>query len=607
MPEIHSDQYLVPAPGGRVVTSLKDARAGSLRPGDTLLLRDMSTVAPSHLWSTTPSRGRWRLRLYELSDGQAGRLLMINERDKAGPESPVPPLWELPLDLSGWYAIWFGVPRIELKPLLGPTGIGGVDAALDNDPAFVHVEPQRGTRKGRLMGPVDVEIMCYWKCAPLDGRTLRLQVPYGTFSSFPWGLVRGSLSAIRLVRLSEEQADAYRRDIRDRATKRALVVNDGFSHYWSFARKGTPDIDARFAQQYRDSDVKALIFQGPATGTTHWPSKLAPIAGEDVTPDGWKSLRLGDRRAHDYLRWACDNGQEGFAVLSRLCRSAGLELHASLRMNLFFSATSIFGSAFDALLNGRVWLEHPEYRNPDSTSWDYAHPQVRQFILDLMMEMAGNYDVDGFSMDFTRWPPIADPRRHDFDVLTSFVLEARQRLNEIARRKGRKLQLSAMVVEGDHAYLTLLQQKIDLEAWLKSGALDFVCVQAWDQEPFLAMGSKYNVPHYAIQDVRSIRAPWLQDPEWQQDDRPDEDPVPGEELEDAPHLNTILDPLEYDEIALKGLREGAEGICIVNNFLGWRSTGRLGHTDEMQERLRTGQVWGQEVGPSIRILYDERA
>lgn len=136
------------------------------------------------------------------------------------------------------------------------------------------------------MGPHDVEIMCYWKCAALDGRSLRLRIPYGTFISFPWGLVRGSLSALRLVRLSDQQADAYRRDVRDPKTKKVYIPSDGFSHYWTAGRPGTADIDQRYAQQYRDSDVKGLIFQAPATAVTHWPSRLAPVAGDDVPPMG---------------------------------------------------------------------------------------------------------------------------------------------------------------------------------------------------------------------------------------------------------------------------------------------------------------------------------
>lgn len=69
----------------------------------------------------------------------------------------------------------------------------------------------------------------------------------------------------------------------------------------------------------------------------------------------------------------------------------------------------------------------------------------------------------------------------------------------------------------------------------------------------------------AIQDQDSFNTPggYRDDPEWQQEeeDRPDEDPLPGEEFKEEPHLNNCLDP---NTGFLDGYRLGVDGVALVN-------------------------------------------
>jgi hypothetical protein len=602
---VNNTDYMTPAPGGRVFHSLAQARATTPKAGDVVLIRDMGEIAPSHIYSGDTDSGKWSLRTYHLADGQSGRLLLANRRVPAEDLLYLPEEFEIRLHLPGWYAIWAGVPLVDLAPTITFT-FGGVDLALDTDPAFVSVEPERGTRLGKIMGPMNVEVTCYWKCAKLDGRSLRVRVPYGTYLSLPWGMVRASLSCLKLVRLSEQQIEGYESDISNPKTKRVIVVNDGFSAYWAAGEPGK-GIDGRFPQQYGASDVKMYFLQTPSTGVASWPSKVTDLLGEDVTKQQWKLLRLGDRRAYEYFQWAVKNHQEGFRVASALCRTSGLQFHASLRMNLFFRNEKTTGQAVEELLNGPFWWSHPELRKPGSVQLDYGQPKVREYVLAILMELATNYDEDGVNLDFTRWPPIADPARDNFSLLTNFIAETRRRLDVVASRKNRKLALSAMVVDGYHARrngrpMSLEEQKIDLEAWLASGTLDFICVEAWDHSKHLALAKRFHTPYYAIQDQESIKVPGghLDDPDWLVEGHRDHDPLPGEELESQPPVNASLDPMEYDQAFLPRYRMGVDGACIVNgggNFLR-----RLGHMKEMAERVKTGKVWGQRIGPRIKIF-----
>lgn len=597
--------YLSAAPAGRTFSSVADARDASMNPGDVVMVRDFAQLAPRSAWSPRLTRGKWHLCPYKLAGSQQGRLLIIN--DIAGSEGPsaVPEDFSVPLNLPGWYAIWIGVPMADLRPWLDYT-YGGVDVALDVDPAFVLIAPDRGIREGKIMGPMNVEVMCFWKCAKLDGRSLRVRVPYGTYLSLPWGTVRGSISCLKLVRLSEDQVRGYENDISNPKTKRVIVVNDGFSAYWE-AGEPWKDIDTRFVQQYRNSDVGMYFLQTPSTGVASWPSKVTSLLGEGVTEREWKLLRMGDHRAYEYIQWATKNRQEGFRVATDLCRKSNLECHASLRMNLFFKNGKSSGEAVEEYFNGPFWRDHPELRKPGGVQLDYGQPGVRHFIRAILMELAANYDVNGINLDFTRWPPVASPARDDFSLLTNFIVDVRRHLDEVAARKGRKLVLSVMVVDGYQARdkghpMNLADQKIDLEAWLASRTLDFICVEAWNHSKHLALAKRFHTPYYAIQDQESIETPngYRDDPTWQSAGRLPHDPTRREEFSPQPPVNSCLDPLEYNKAFLPRYELGVDGACVVNacgNFIR-----RLGHIEEMAEHVKMGTVWGQQIGSRIQIL-----
>jgi len=146
--------------------SLFDAQQNHIKPGECLLMRDMGSIAPECVFSADDQPGKWTLSKYSIGDDSEGRLLIINSRQDENPSNIVSPEFEVRIDLPGWYAVWIGVPRFDLHPR-AMAGLDGVDVALDNDPAFVHINAARGTRHGSIMGAMDAEILCFWKCTEL--------------------------------------------------------------------------------------------------------------------------------------------------------------------------------------------------------------------------------------------------------------------------------------------------------------------------------------------------------------------------------------------------------------------------------------------------------
>ena len=601
------------SPDGRLFASLAEARGAAIAPGDAILLRRLDELAPAAACTTEPVRGRWLARPYRLAGGQEGMALTVNDRSIDEPHTVVPPAFDVELDLPGWYAIWLGIPLADEPPLMTGAQLG-LDLALASDVGFVHVGCERGTRRGLLLGPTGLEVACFWKCAPLDGERLRIRVPFGTYRAHPCGMVLGAASSLYLLRLDDRQARAYRDDLGDRRYKRVITHVDGFGDHWD-SDPGTGPHE-RLVANAMLGDVGRIIHQSVATSVVSWPSRVTGLYGGMMEDSDWPERAHGEGRAHRYMAWACANGQEAPAVLSRLCRRAGIEYYTGVRMNLFFKQTAGDWGKADRLNNGRWWYEHPELRKPGLSQIDYAQPAARRFVIDIITEVAGAYDVAGINLDFTRWPPVADPSRHDGSVLSGLIVEVRRALDQVSARTGRPLALNAAITDGFRALThpslvtvpdgwqgTLEDQRIDFERWLASGCLDFVLVEAKDFDRHAGVAARHRVPCVALNDNEAFDSPVPNDlnPEWATGDDHDDDHVRRIDLKEHVRVGPHLDPTELNDGYLQKYRDGAAGICAVN--VGhWRTLGSLGHVEEMERRAGTGRRWGQRIGQPIELL-----
>lgn len=77
--------------------------------------------------------------------------------------------------------------------------------------------------------------------------------------------------------------------------------------------------------------------------------------------------------------------------------------------------------------------------------WNYAVPQMRAYQLDILREVAHNYDLDGLQLDFARHIPcLPVGRQWELrDGVTQFVAGMREILQTVAARRGRPYLLAA--------------------------------------------------------------------------------------------------------------------------------------------------------------------
>jgi uncharacterized lipoprotein YddW (UPF0748 family) len=170
-----------------------------------------------------------------------------------------------------------------------------------------------------------------------------------------------------------------------------------------------------------------------------------------------------------------------------------------------------FEFGFMTPMTSELAMAHPEWltqqRNGEQTSNDPAgevawlnpfHPQVQQFITDLVVESVSNYDVDGIQFDdhmslphtFGYDPytvalyqqekqkaPPADPKDEEWtkwraDKITEFMVKLKQAIR--ARKPNAIVSISPNYAA--HAYKFQLQ---DWPVWVKQGIADELIVQVY--------------------------------------------------------------------------------------------------------------------------------
>ncbi|MFC1452854.1 hypothetical protein ACFLSJ_05860 [Verrucomicrobiota bacterium] len=579
-----------------------------LRPGEELLLRDFEIAEPESVWSRDPEPDKWALQPYALADGTKGRAMRVHEQvGKDNRPVPMPAGFSVDPRLIGWYAVFVSTER--------PKYLGGIDTRLPDRPwtrinpmEREMVRPDLNKRPVYGLEPNDIEMEVFYAVAELDGQRLHFRMPGGP-KEIKYRAQRGwsTLTALRFVAMSEEQVADYRRDLLDPGTRRILHTVEMYSSVSSLDQ---------FVEAWRRSDVWTMHLEvGAGSGGVLYPdSELEELFGSNITDDLFPHLKLHYQSIITRLREIIAAGRTPFDIVTPPLREAGIRVSASLRMDIFWgdenrdpATWAVDGlDDYPVLFNGRFYREHPELRQPGSRNLDYYYFEVREHFLARLCEAAERLDVDGINMDFTRWPPFIRPEA-DTHIMVDFITEARRRLDEVGCRKGRRLGLSAEVVDGYYVALSLSEQRVDLEAWLRTGALDYVCVEQ-TREPtrphppdhkidyYIALGRRLGVPVYPRQDslMEGMQPPCAMDSvsPWVLDD----DGTWADLEEPEPVIHPYCGPMHYEKRILQLYEMGAERIGLSNRWGGWLTLRRLGHRDELEQRTRRGEVFGVRLG-----------
>jgi uncharacterized lipoprotein YddW (UPF0748 family) len=112
---------------------------------------------------------------------------------------------------------------------------------------------------------------------------------------------------------------------------------------------------------------------------------------------------------------------------------------------------------------------------PDDTHWlNFSIPEVRQFVGDVVLEIAQNYDVDGVHLDYIRYPSDPSHWRGVFgdDDVPAAVESVYRRLKAVKPN----VELTAAVASSQRGSVAHRQNWAD---WLMGGYIDRVFVMAY--------------------------------------------------------------------------------------------------------------------------------
>ena len=117
------------------------------------------------------------------------------------------------------------------------------------------------------------------------------------------------------------------------------------------------------------------------------------------------------------------------------------------------------------------WLIHTWKSTGNPGYWNFTVPEVRRYKLDILREIAENYDYDGMEIDFSRIPvtlPIGHQWEHR-DHLTEFIRSVRLMTLEVESSRDRPFLLAARIPENLPACRF---DGMDVETWAYQHLVD---------------------------------------------------------------------------------------------------------------------------------------
>jgi hypothetical protein len=541
---------------GRIFEDVTETPA-DIQPGDEIVITDTSRLQPATAISAVSAKGTWWRRPYQVA-GQTREqsLVCVAEHDLDDPGSCLAGQLTLPLNLTGWFAVWVRTYRDRER--------GGVDVRLSGEKHFLHADPlqvdgQAGIRAPEFGALVDV----FYRVADLTGQYLIFQQPYGTYASED-KRCNAALAGVRLVKLADREVAAMQSDHRRNDVKRIGYDDDGFSYFWQWA--------------VHDEAVIARLLEPLREQSAAWLNMSLGGLGGIIIPTPYTGMyqmtghaRDGDLRVNAFYRWCFENNVNIVDVLTRRAHEVNLKLFVSLMAERCFSPD-------------KTMQEHPQWKvRKGPGTWNYALAEVQDYQVTKIAWIAEHHEIDGFIVDFTRYGHHFNPDEPDtFEHMNAYLRKLRAAFDTLNAKKERKVLLCGSFGERSWHLLhwgtgVLADQGLDVETWLKEGIFDILMPEGPTALDFVAMAKATN----------SSTEVWPRK-------------VSNVTFEKHVERNkTPEGPKEIERGAQYWFDQGAPGIFFFNHPL-QTTLGRLGFAEERPLRAAVDdEIYGLREGPVI--------
>lgn len=271
-----------------------------------------------------------------------------------------------------------------------------------------------------------------------------------------------------------------------------LILATSQTPYQSYQEPVTDRQTVGMVKEVEGTGVDALMICPQAWQTNLWISEVdrrwQDTAPQETEPPFGIDVKYFERAYYRMRRYMLE-GKDPVGLTIATARACKLAPLFSYRMNEGHYTNDSLSPT-----HSNFWKTHPQYMlDPLGAPLNYLEPEVREYHRSLIFELLDRYDVDGFECDFLRAPRYFPKNRVEegIPIMTDFVRSLREKLDDLGRKKGRRLYLGVRVAESPDAALRI---GLDVAAWNREGLVDMVnvsfnplCSQEGDVEGFRAI------------------------------------------------------------------------------------------------------------------------
>ncbi|MCY6355141.1 hypothetical protein [Clostridium sp. ZS2-4] len=266
---------------------------------------------------------------------------------------------------------------------------------------------------------------------------------------------KARIAYIKLAGLTQEQVDLYKRYDEYRSYTRVVYNNDGFTDFFWGKCGNEEELKNVVVDSVRDAGAGEINYEIGTTGLLNYNSIYAGKPFEDSHKyDSY--IRQGDKLAREQILNILDIGKSPLQIAADRGKEKRIRVNASMRMNAFYSAMATM------FLNGNMYDEYANCKQNNSHLLSYFYPRYRQYVINVLKEIASFDNVYYINLDFCRYPNVMGSEAtadEKIKIMNEFMRSVRR---EIPNKK-----ISVRV-----PYLNTLSYGLDVETWVKEGLID---------------------------------------------------------------------------------------------------------------------------------------
>ncbi len=404
----------------------------------------------------------WSIKQFKKADGTLGTALCCPASAEASP-------FTVPVKLNGKFAVYVGyLPGVK-------------KISVNGEEMFVTHKPQPTSTLEERFALAD----------DFSGGEITLSN------------ITGSAAHVAYVKFVSVSDKTYAKYTAEDDSRHLLMDNDGFSSFTGEGHDSLEFMADRIVNQYADGiGLGQFNFATCVTGTLNFPSKVRrfyiekrlrelgipeekwPTDFMDIVdingdrPDFSEAMRDRDVRFVKNFRKINETGIP-HEMLANYVKEKGLgEFYVSQRMSAYYSRGSM-----GEYLNGTLYFLHPEWKRDGGNELSYIHEEYRNYVHDVLMEIAAPENVTGITMDFGRYYLLFGNELTDVKertrIMTEFVRSVRRDLPDGKILNARVLNPTADKAEA---------WGLDYKTWVKEGLIDRLILSDQGHETFFDLG-----------------------------------------------------------------------------------------------------------------------